>query len=172
MERNALEALGRLLDGLGIRWVLIGALAANRYRITTRLTQDVDLLLAGAGPGLERLQRELATAGWAVRRAAPGGEILRLRHPELGIADLIVAETEYEAVAISRARAEPLGSGPPVLVLAPEDVIVLKLIAGRAQDVADIEAILAAKPTLDERYIEEWAAFWSVLDLWRRLRSS
>jgi hypothetical protein len=49
-------------------------------------------------------------------------------------------------------------------------VIVLKLIAGRAQDVADIEAILAAKPRLDEPYLEGWAEFWGVRDLWRRLR--
>src|SRR5262245_26065881 len=143
VERNALEALGRLLDDLGIRWVLIGALAANRYRITTRLTQDVDLLLASVGPGIDRLQDELGAHGWSVRRATPGGEILRLRHAELGIADLIVAATEYEGVAIARARAEQLFAGQPVRVLAPEDVIILKLIAGRAQDVADIEAILA-----------------------------
>jgi hypothetical protein len=172
VERNALEALGSLLDGLGIRWVLIGALAANRYRITTRLTQDVDLLLAGVGPGLERLERELAAHGWSVRRATPGGEILRLRHADLGAADLIVAATDYEAVAISRAREEDLALGRAILVLAPEDVIVLKLIAGRAQDVADIEAILAANPTLEERYVENWAEFWGVLDLWRRLRGS
>ncbi len=170
MERNALEALGRLLDGLAIRWVLIGALAANRYRITTRLTQDVDLLLEGVGPGLDRLERELAAGGWAVRRASPGGEVLRLRHAELGAADLIIAATEYEEVAIRRARAEPLAEGRLVLVLAPEDVIVLKLVAGRAQDVADIEAILAARPRLDETYIETWAEFWDVLTFWRRLR--
>ncbi len=170
MERNSVAALGRLLDDLGIRWVLIGALAANRYRITTRLTGDVDLLLASTGPGLEHLERELAAQGWSVRRAAPGGEILRLRHAELGAADLIVAATDYEGVAIDRAREETIGGGRAVRVLAPEDVIVLKLIAGRAQDVADIEAILAAKPTLDERHIERWAAFWGVVDLWRRLR--
>jgi predicted nucleotidyltransferase len=170
VERNALEALGRLLDDLGIRWVLIGALAANRYRITTRLTGDVDLLLANTGPGPEHLERDLTAQGWSVRRAAPGGEILRLRHPELGAADLIVAATDYEGVAIGRAREEAIGGGYVVRVLAPEDVIVLKMIAGRAQDVADIEAILAAKPALDERHIERWAEFWSVLDLWRRLR--
>src|SRR5262245_34833767 len=93
VERNALEALGALLDDLGIRWVLIGALAANRYRITTRLTGDVDLLLANMGAGLELLERQLAAQGWKVRRAVPSGEILRLRHVEHGAADLIVAAT-------------------------------------------------------------------------------
>ena len=57
-----------------------------------------------------------------------------------------------------------------VRIAAPEDVIVLKLIAGRAQDVADIEAILAAKPSLDEAYLEEWVEFWGVRELWRRVR--
>jgi hypothetical protein len=171
VERNALEALGRLLDGLGIRWVLIGALAANRYRITTRLTQDVDLLLADLGPGLEGLEAALATAGWSVRRATPGGEILRLRHVELGAADLIVAATEYERMALARAREESLGPAARVRVLTPEDVIVLKLIAGRTQDLADVEAILAARPSLDEAYLERWAEFWEVLDAWRRLRA-
>ena len=170
VERNALEALGRVLDELGIRWALIGALAANRYRMTTRLTGDVDLLLANTGPGLAHLERALAAQRWSVQRAEPSGEILRLRHSELGVADLIVAATEYEGIAITRAREETIGTDRIVRVATPEDVIVLKLIAGRAQDVADIEAILTAKPVLDEAHIEEWAEFWDVLDLWRRLR--
>jgi hypothetical protein len=170
VERTALEALGEVLASLGIRWVLIGALAANRYRVTTRLTQDVDLLLAGAGPGIDALERALKEAGWAVRRASPGGEVLRLRHPRLGAADLIVAGTEYEQRAIARARREALAPGADVLVLAPEDVVVMKLIAGRAQDVADIEAILAARVPLDEPYIAEWAEVWGVADLWRTIR--
>jgi len=170
VQRNALEALASLLDRLGIRWMLVGALAANRYRITTRLTQDVDLLLADAGPGLAILERELAAAGWSLRRASPGGEILRLRHAELGSADLITAGTEYERGALARARGESLSLEREVRIATAEDVIVLKLIAGRAQDIADIEAILAAKPRLDEGYIEEWAAFWEVAELWRQVR--
>jgi hypothetical protein len=150
--------------------MLIGALAANRYRITTRLTQDVDLLLAGPGPSLGALERELAAAGWVVLHASPGGEILRLRHPDFGAADLILAGTAYEQQALSRARPESLGTAHDVPVATPEDVIVLKLIAGRAQDVADIEAILVAKHVLDERYIEDWVEFWGVGDLWRRVR--
>lgn len=171
MERTALEALREVLDPLGIRWVLIGALAANRYRVTTRLTQDVDLLLSDAGAGLGVLERALGEAGWSVRHASPGGEILRLRHAQLGAADLILASTDYERRAIARARSEVLAPGREVLVLAPEDVVVMKLIAGRAQDVADVEAILAAKAPLDESYVEEWAEVWGVLEAWRRIRS-
>jgi hypothetical protein len=170
VERTALSAIGALLDGLGIRWVLIGALAANRYRSSPRLTQDVDLLLADAGPGIEALESALREARWAVERASPEADLLRLRHPELGIADLMIAGTDYQQEAIRRARRESFGEEATASVLAPEDVIVHKLIAGRNQDLADIEAILGSKVALEESYIERWAAFWDVLDVWRGMR--
>jgi predicted nucleotidyltransferase len=171
VERDALSALAALLRELGIRWVLIGALAANRYRASPRLTQDVDLLLADAGPGIEVLESAARAAGWDVRRASPEGDLLRLRHPEHGIADLLIAGTDYQHEAIRRAREEPIGNGEHVAVLTVEDVIVHKLIAWRTQDRADIEAILAAGTQIDDRYVERWAAFWDVLGAWRKLRS-
>ncbi len=169
-ERDTVSALSDVLAPLGISWVLFGALAANLYRLTTRTTQDVDLLLLDSGPGLEALERAFQEAGWSIRRATADGEILRAKHPAHGLADLIIAGTEYEREAIARARTEQVRPDLEVRVLAPEDVIVFKLIAGRTQDIADVEAILAAKPALDEDYLESWARAWDVSDLWRRLR--
>ncbi len=171
-ERDSVSALGSVLDPLGIGWVLIGALAANRYRKTTRTTQDVDLLLVDFGPGLDALEAALRSAGWTVRRATPGGEMLRARHPAYGLADLIVAGTEYERTAIARSRTESASPSTSIRVLAPEDVIVFKLIAGRAQDLADIEAILAADPVLDDDYLDGWAGAWDVLETLRQLREA
>ena len=171
-ERDSISALAAVLGPLGIGWVLIGALAANRYRRTTRTTQDVDLLLVDLGPGLDALESALREAGWSVRRATPSGEMLRARHPTYGLADLIVAGSDYERTAISRARAEDSAPRQSIRVLAPEDVIVFKLIAGRAQDLADVEAILAAKPILDESYLESWANAWDVLEVLRRIRAA
>lgn len=151
--------------------MLIGALAANRYRASPRLTQDADLLLADTGAGLDALESVFRSAGWEIRRASPEGDLLRLRHPDHGIADLLMAGTEYQRVALDRAREEPLGNGESIRVLTAEDVIVHKLIAGRAQDLADIEAILIADVELDETYIDSWVAFWEVGERWRALRS-
>ena len=50
-----------------------------------------------------------------------------------------------------------------------EDVIVHKLIASRSQDIADIEAILSAKPSLDHDYISRWVQYWEIEDRWRSL---
>ena len=167
--RTALGEIGPLLDGLSIRWALIGGLAANRFRRSPRHTDDVDLLLADAGPGLETLESTLTAAGWSVQRADPMGDLLRVRHAEFGRVDLLVAGTAYQHEALQRALAavERVPGAGTVPALTVEDVIVHKLIAGRYRDLADIEEILESNPTLEEHYIERWAEFWEVLDRWQ-----
>lgn len=171
MSGRSVNALGAILDRLGIAWTLIGALAANRYRREVRLTGDVDVLVASYGPGLAAFEAAATEAGWSVRRGTPDGAILRLRHPELGAADVLLAETDYQRTALERASVEALEGGSPVRFLRVEDVIVHKLIAGRPRDVDDIGEILATGRGLDVEYVERWASFWGVLDLWRKLRA-
>jgi hypothetical protein len=172
VEREAIAALAAVLGPLGIVWVVIGAVAANRYRRDVRLTGDVDLLVADHGPGLAALESALSAAGWSTRRGTPDGAILRLRHRSLGVADIVLAETDYQREAIERARAEPTGSAPNVRVLRIEDVLVHKLIAARPRDLADIEDILSGGLPVDDGFVERWAEYWDVLDLWRRLRET
>ncbi|MEB2345621.1 MAG: hypothetical protein OZ948_12860 [Deltaproteobacteria bacterium] len=171
MSGRSVSALGAILDRLGIAWTLIGALAANRYRREVRLTGDVDVLVAHHGPGLVAFEAAFSDAGWSVRRGTPDGAILRLRHPTLGAADVVLAETDYQRSALERARRETIEDGAPVRVLRVEDVIVHKLIAGRPRDVDDIVEILAAGSGIDAAYVEHWAAFWDVLERWRQLRN-
>ena len=134
------------------------------------MTNDTDLLLADTGPGLDELEQAMTNAGWSVFRADPGGELLRLRHPEYGLADLLISGTDYQKQAIQRAITETLDNGS-VNILTAEDVIVHKLIAGRFQDLADIEAIVASMANLDHKYIEEWVMFWELGDLWKQVKS-
>ena len=171
--RTALGEIGALLDGLSIRWALAGGLAANRYRRSPRHTDDVDLLLADTGPGLETLESTLTATGWTVNRADPEGDLLRARHSELGPVDLLIAGTPYQQEALRRAlvEVEMVPDAGEVPVLTVEDVIVHKLIAGRYRDLADIEEILESGTPLQADYIERWATFWEILDRWRQFGS-
>ena len=169
VQRSALSALAQILDALRVRWVLIGALAANRYRTSPRLTHDVDLLLADAGPSEGALAAALQAGGWTVRSATAEGDLVRVRHIEFGAADLLIAGTDYQQQAIARAHAETL-AGQALRVLTVEDVIIHKLIAGRHQDIADIEAIVAGHLPLDETYLARWVGFWDVAATWQTLR--
>lgn len=170
MSGRSVAAVGAILDRLGIGWTLMGAVAANRYRREVRLMGDVDLLIASHGPGLTAFEAAFAAAGWTVRRGTPDGAVLRLQHETLGAADLVLAETDYQREALARARTETIEEGAQVPVLRAEDVVVHRLIAGRPRDLDDIAEILATRRPLDESYVERWAVYWEVLDLWRRLR--
>lgn len=172
MRPSTLGAVGEILDGLGIEWAVFGALAANLYRAETRLTQDVDLLLAESGAGSDELEAALRRSGWDVRRAIPDGTLLRARHPEHGVVDLVRAQTPYQAEAMARSRPQAASEGRPVRVLAVEDVILHKLIAARSRDVADVESILAAALPMDESYLERWAREWDVWNTLRELRAA
>jgi hypothetical protein len=168
---SALEAIAALLDRLGVEWVLFGALAANRYRGQTRTTGDTDVLIADPGAARHALEQSLIAGGWGLLRATPDGSLLRLTHPELGIVDLVVAGTDFERLAMSRARSETVREGFCVRTLTVEDVIVFKLIAGRGKDLDDVDSILLTGCSLDVAYIERWASEWDVLDRWRTLRA-
>lgn len=151
------DDLRALLEAHGIRTVLIGAHAANRYRLEVRHTLDVDLLvttLVGAA-------QVLRDAGCVVREVEEDGAtyLVTARHGTT-IVDLLLAETEYQRTAMTRAV-----DG----VLTAEDVIVHKLIAGRPRDIDDIRSILAAGVALDHRYIEAQARDWEVVERWEGL---
>lgn len=143
------------LRSLGLDPVLIGALAANRYRVSPRLTTDVDFLTRS----LRGLAAEMEADGFEVKTFAEPDElpyVAYIRGDGIRV-DVIAAQTEYQLEAIDRARGG---------VLTVEDVIVHKLIAWRPRDRDDIDQILAARHVLDETYIEGWAAAWQVEDRW------
>jgi hypothetical protein len=93
LRGSALAEVGALLDGLGIRWAVFGALAANVYRAETRFTQDLDLLLHDPAAAIPSIEEALRATGWEVRRAIPDGTMLRARHADHG--DVAVVDHEH-----------------------------------------------------------------------------
>ena len=150
-----LSELQTALADLGLDAVLIGAMAALRYRRVPRATTDIDFLVRTLGD----LVNTMREAGYDVRTMSEPGEepyAVFLRGHGRKI-DVLRAETAYQHLAIDRAV-----DG----VLSAEDVIIHKLIAWRARDRDDITEILATGRTLDHTYIERWATEWEVVDRW------
>ena len=152
-------------------WAVFGAVAANVYRNSARTTQDLDLLVSLDAQGMARLAEAAEAAGWSRHVLHPDGSMLRLSHPRYGAVDLIAVEIEYQREAIRRARHEPVDDSMAVKVLAVEDVLIHKTIAGRYRDDADIESILEAAPELDEAYLDRWLEFWGVKDRFDAIRA-
>lgn len=134
-----------------------------------RLTQDIDVTLA-LGPddmatiaavcdalALESLVEDLASF-------ARETFVCPLRDRATAIrVDLILSNTAYERTAIARAVEVDIG-GEPAPFASAEDLILLKLFAGRARDLEDARSVVARQGArLDWRYLEYWAAAFAAI---------
>jgi len=143
-----------------VHGVVIGGLAASLLG-RPRLTRDVDALVlveegdwaefvaAGVGRGFS-LRRDDALA------FAQEARVLLMRHQETGIdVDIVFGSLPFEKKAVAQATWMELGGVQAPLPL-PENLIIMKAVAHRPQDLADIEAVLAAHPKLNLRRVRRW----------------
>ena len=165
---KALRDLSSALDGRGIEWAVAGAVAANNYRDETRTTGDLDVLLALSGNQLADVQDALHQRGWNTTGVA-GDFLLRMQHPQAGRVDVMVSGTDYEHGAIARAHQGSYDQHLSFKTLAVEDVVILKLIADRHRDNADVESILVARPQFDRAYMARWFAEFDLDERFERI---
>jgi len=148
----------------GIQYALAGGWAYSAL-VEPRATTDIDVLLLLEQPSRDRLQSLLSSLfdSTIVHPAAMvfhGISIWRcvgiLKNQEVVI-DLLLADSEYLKSALSRRRKILLGDlSVPILTI--EDLILLKTLAGRLQDQADLEKIRIRQDELhvDWTYVREW----------------
>jgi len=127
-----------------IDWSIVGGVATRAY-MPERVTQDLDVLVK-ADDGNRVLQR-LQAAGFTLesKLAIPG---YQLRSPEGVEIDLLLGNAPWLDEALAQPSKDP--AGYPVLGL--PYLVLLKLAASRAQDVADVSRMLgwANDEQLDE----------------------
>lgn len=171
MADLVMRVLARLwitLQPLGFPAAVMGGIAVSFWK-HVRATQDVDLLVGAPPEREEELLAVLAAAGFRAKREPPvielgGFRLLQLLYEPEGSfmdvqVDLLLASTEHAFQALERRLPAPVPSaGIEAAVLACEDLILFKLIAGRILDRADVGALLRAnRATLDGPYLVRWA---------------
>jgi len=139
---------------------VIGGLAASLLG-RPRLTRDVDVLVLVDESRWAEFMTEGAKHGFVPRRSdaltfARETRVLLLRHQASGIdVDVVFGGLLFEKEAVARSTwVELCGVRLPLPL--PEDLIVMKAVAHRPQDLADIEAILAAHPKIKTRRVRRW----------------
>jgi predicted nucleotidyltransferase len=157
---TALRDLVAWLKAGKVPGVVIGGLAASILG-RPRLTQDVDVLvLLDEGLWAEflsgGLRHDFSPRHDNTLAFAQETRVLLMRHRESGIdVDIVFGSLPFEKEAVARAISVELGDVEVPLPL-PEDLIIMKAVAHRPQDLADIEAILAAHPKLNLRRVRRW----------------
>ena len=106
---------------------------------------------------MQRLATALRTAfPKPARTHAPQNPLIVSVSIQGVIVDFLLAIPGYEEQIIERAVTRDLG-GWSIQVCSAEDLIIQKVVAGRARDWLDVEELLIAQHgRLDEAYIEGW----------------
>jgi Nucleotidyl transferase AbiEii toxin, Type IV TA system len=152
--------------------MLVGGLAVGVW-VEPRATRDIDLAIvlvpSLAADFFEALRERGAVFALSeAERAAKEGGPVRVHVPfSQGVStrvDLLIAGTDFERGAVARRRRATLFSHP-IWVASPDDLLLYKLIAGRPQDLADIDRLLRAHITPeDESYVLRCAEEWGLSD--------
>jgi predicted nucleotidyltransferase len=153
--------IARCLDEKGVPYMVIGGQAVLLYG-RPRLTRDIDITLGFDSDKFDVMAQVCKEAGLKI--LPEEGETFARETGVLPVedaasrlrVDFIFSFTAYEQQALKRTRKVEL-SGYPVHFASCEDVIIHKLLAGRAVDDEDVKSILARHAgEIDRNYIEEW----------------
>jgi hypothetical protein len=145
-----LRALSAALADLHVGWYVFGAQAVLHWG-RPRFTEDVDVtVLAGTIDAAELISR-LKEAGFERRAEGTPAFVARTRvlpllHAATGWPlDLVLGGPGLEEDFLQRSVAVEVGPGVQVQMIAAEDLIVTKVLAGRPKDLEDAHGILTAQ---------------------------
>jgi len=165
-----IQALQNLLSQFNDQGVIIGGVAASLLG-TPRFTADLDAVFILGFEDLPLLLERAAALGIESRMADPIGfarksRVLLLRHIASSTdIDLSLGILPFEMEMVERSKLLEIGA-LKLRLPTPEDLIIMKAVAHRPKDMADIQAIAASHPDLDRERIRLWVGqFGEALDL-------
>ena len=170
---KALKHVWGSLEPLHVPMAVMGGLALAAWR-HVRATRDVDLLIGVSQEHLESLLSTLTSAGLRPKHQPPwmsvgSLQILQLLYEPPGAylelqVDLLLAQSEYHRQALARRIPTRLAALDfDLYVLACEDLILHKLLAGRLLDRADAAMLLRAnRADLNVEYLLGWTTTLSL----------
>jgi hypothetical protein len=184
VQPAAVELLSHLAPVLARwgRWYLFGAQAVAIHGVP-RLSADVDVTLALVPDAPERFVNDMTAAGFALRVDDPDfirrTSVMPFVHVATGMPlDIVLAGSGLEDEFLRRARRVEL-HGTTIPVIEIDDLIIAKVLAGRAKDLDDASALWRVHgATLDAerigatlRLLEEALGQGDLLPAFERIRS-
>jgi len=152
---------------LGVPYVVIGGMAVQ-YWGEPRFTQDVDITVVAPPDDPDRLIQPIIrrfqsrvddAAAFAARN-----RVILVRASNGCDVDISLALPGYEDELMRRAVDYLIEPGKAIRLCSAEDLIIHKAVAGRPQDVRDIEGVVyRQRDRLDVPYIKDWLKGFSEL---------
>lgn len=144
-----LRQIGEALASVGVGWYVFGAQAAILHG-AARLTADVDITVALGPRPTSELVAALERQRVALRVRDVEGFVERTRvlpmlHEPSGIpVDVVLAGPGLEELFLARAKTVVVDD-VAIPVASAEDLVAMKILAGRPRDIEDVDAVLLAQ---------------------------
>lgn len=148
LQRTLFDVVS-FLDAERIPYALIGGLAVS-LRGQPRMTADVDMVILADVPRSLALVQALEGTNFkplfdGVAEVVQKAFILPLRHRTTNVkVDLALGLSGFERQAMARAEKLQL-AGVSISVVTAEDLLMMKVLAGRPQDDQDIQGLMIAQ---------------------------
>jgi len=156
---RALLAVVSVLDGLELRYAVVGGLAVGAWGVS-RSTRDADLYAELPSSRRSELQRELEAAGFhvpAMNEELQTFGVFRSRSSDGVFVDIFDAVGPLGEQLLNR-RHQIKVFDTKLWVTAPEELFLLKAFSDRPRDFEDLVGLASIpKLKLDIGYIESWA---------------
>ncbi len=153
-------AIARWMRSASVPYVLIGGMAVSLMG-RPRVTQDVDVLASVEEENWAAFAASGGQFGLVPRLADPAAfardtRVLPMRHETSGIdVDIVLAGMPLEEDII--AGGHPVAVGDDTVRLPrTEDLVIMKAVARRPKDIADIEGLVEAAEQVDWEYVSHW----------------
>jgi Nucleotidyltransferase of unknown function (DUF6036) len=155
---EAFESVSAAFGGLGLRWYVFGAQAAILHGIA-RATADIDVTVDPGARKTAEIARALTSHGFTLRiddeAFVERTRVLPVTHKSGVPVDVVLAGPGLEDLFFERVVHRRVGS-VEVPIASAEDLIVMKVLAGRDKDLDDVRGLLTArKRDLDVEEIRE-----------------
>ena len=146
---EVLAALAACFESLGVRWYLFGAQAAI-YHGVARLTADVDVTILPEPHSTREMVSALQANGFRLRVTGTDDFVARTRvlpfvHTATRLpVDVVLGGPGIEELFQQRAATRDI-EGVEVPVATVEDLVTMKILAGRPKDLDDAEGMIRAR---------------------------
>jgi predicted nucleotidyltransferase len=155
-----LADLNGWLDEARIPSMIVGGIAVSLLG-RPRATRDIDALAMLPDDQWSSALANAARYGMVARIEDPlefarRTRVLLLRHERSGIdIDVILGRLPFEDEAIARSKLHDIG-GVRVRLPQVEDLLIMKAVARRPQDLRDMEGLLDAHPETNVERVRQW----------------
>ncbi len=163
MQQRSVEQIVKALNDASVRYLIAGGLAVVAHGYV-RMTSDVDMIVDLEVDNTRRALGALSALGYRPRAPVAMEEfansdsrdqwvndknitVFSLQSPEHSATeiDLFVQPLVNFTAAYARAKTEEVGVGVQATFIGFDDLIAMKQLAGRPQDIADIDALKKCK---------------------------